>query len=96
MTLTALEPTTVVAQQTDTVAADIAGEIVVMDVDQGKYFGLDDIGSDIWRRLETPMSVATLCAALEADYAADPETIRTDVIALLQSLIERGLVETRA
>lgn len=96
MTLTALEPTTVVAQQTDTVAADIAGEIVVMDVDQGKYFGLDDIGSDIWRRLETPMSVAALCAALEADYAADPETIRTDVIVLLQSLIERGLVETRA
>ena len=90
-----LEPHMIVVQRTDTVAADIAGEIVVMDVERGKYFGLDDIGSDIWRRLEKPMSVAALCEALSADYDADVDTIRADVIALLQNLMERELVERK-
>ncbi|MEC9346909.1 MAG: PqqD family peptide modification chaperone [Pseudomonadota bacterium] len=86
---------TVVAQRTDTVAADIAGEIVVMDVEQGKYFGLNDIGSDIWRRLENPMTVDALCAALVVDYDGDLETIRTDVIHLLTGMAERKLVEVK-
>lgn len=71
---------------------EIDGEIVMMDVDSGSYFNLDAIGSDIWRRLEQPVTVADLCDGLAADYAADLETIRRDVLALLGQMTEKGLV----
>ncbi|HYD97749.1 MAG TPA: PqqD family protein [Alphaproteobacteria bacterium] len=74
-------------------ATEVGGEMVMMDVEQGVYFGLDAIGTDIWKRLETPVSVQALAAALAQDYDAPVETIERDVLALLASMAERGLVE---
>lgn len=76
----------------DQVAAEIDGEVVVMSIAQGKYVGLDDMASGIWRRLETPQRVADLCDALIRDYAGDPAAIRADVVAFLASLEEHGLI----
>lgn len=74
-------------------AADVDGEMVMMDVEKGVYYGLDAIGSDIWKRLETPVSAAELAAELVKDYEADAATIETDVLALFNRLVEQGLAE---
>lgn len=73
--------------------ADVDGETVLMSVERGRYYGLDAIGADIWRRLETPTRVAALCAALSEAYDGDPAVIERDVLALLQRLLEEGLIE---
>lgn len=74
-------------------AADVDGEMVMMDVGKGVYYGLDAIGSDIWKRLETPVSAAELAAELAKDYEADVATIEADVLALFKRLVEQGLAE---
>ena len=74
-------------------AADVDGETVIMDVEKGLYFGLDAIGSDIWKRLATPISAAELAAELVKDYEAEVAIIEADVSALFKRLIEQGLVE---
>ena len=73
----------------------VNGEIVLMSIDTGKYYGLDAIGSDIWGRLQTPIRVEALCNALAADYDAEAGRIEGDVIALLEELLEQGLVEVK-
>ena len=65
----------------------------MLDVEQGCYFGLDDIGSDVWARLETPIQVAELCAKLAVVYAVDEKTCLTDAIALLEQLRDARLIE---
>jgi hypothetical protein len=65
----------------------------MLDVQQGKYFGLDGIGSDIWARMEAPLQVRDLCGQLVAAYAVDEKTCQRDVIALLEQLRDSGLIE---
>ncbi|HYH21262.1 MAG TPA: PqqD family peptide modification chaperone [Azospirillum sp.] len=77
----------------DVLSAEVDGEAVLMSIEKGFYFGLDDIGSDVWRRLEEPVGVAALAAALAEDYDGDPAVIEHDVIALLTDMAANGLVE---
>lgn len=78
------------------VSAEVDGEIVLLSVAQGKYYGLDEIGSDIWRRLEDRVRVGELCGSLASDYDAPLETIRQDVFGLLEALHREDLIEVAA
>ena len=82
-----------VSRSEDQLSAEIDNELVLMDIEQGNYFGLDAIGTDIWRRLDGPVVVSDLCAALGEEYDADADTIKRDVLALLERLIAEGLIE---
>lgn len=84
---------TTVQHKRDALAADVGGEFVLMSVEQGKYFGLDEIGSEVWRRIEQPVGVAQLCAALASEYDGEAAVIERDVIALLQQLGEHDFLE---
>jgi hypothetical protein len=64
----------------------------MMSIEQGRYFGLDGIGSDIWKRLEPPCSFADLIDRLAADYEADRATIAADVRAMLASMAKQDVV----
>lgn len=77
-------------------SADVDNETVLMSIDSGRYYGLDEVGGDVWRRLTTPTSVGAVCQALGEDYDGDPAQIEHDVIALLIRLREEGLIEVTA
>ena len=83
---------TMISRSTSVLTAEVDGEIVMMSIEQGRYFGLDDIGSDIWKRIEQPCSFAALVEALAADYDADRATIEADVTALLTQMVEQDVV----
>jgi hypothetical protein len=87
-----LSPSSYVGLTKDLISAPIDDEVVILSVERGAYFGLDEIGTEIWRHLETPTRVDKLCDSLAAKYAADRLTIERDVLALLESLIAEGLV----
>lgn len=72
---------------------EVDGNIILMSVEKGVYCGLDDIGSDVWRRLAQPMGVAALCDALIVDYRGEREQITADVLELLTALHRQGLVD---
>ncbi len=72
---------------------EIDGEIVLMSMDRGTCYGLDRIGSDIWRTLQTPITLAQLQDECSQRYSGDPGTIRTDVSRLLSELVSEQLVE---
>lgn len=76
----------------DQLAATVDQEIVILSVERGSYYGLDDIGSDVWQQMAKPVSVGALCDALAAKYDADRATIERDVFGLLEKLVEQGLV----
>src|SRR5258708_40062570 len=88
----AIADATIVSRSPSVLTAEVDGEIVMMSIERGRYFGLDDIGSDIWKRIEPPGSFATLIHALRADYEADRATIATDVQNLLGRMVEQDVV----
>ena len=75
------------------VAAPMGDELVMFSLDRGMYYGLDDIASDIWVKLETPISVQELCTSLMEEYEVDLETCQNETLNLLNWLFDQKLVK---
>jgi len=77
---------TIISQIEEIVASDIDGETVMMSIENGKYYGLDDIGSLIWALIEKPIRVSDLIGTLLEKYDVDRETCESDVLTFLDKL----------
>lgn len=75
------------------VSCDLAGEAAVLNLASGVYYGLDEVGANVWKLIEKPATVDSICNALIEEYAADRGTIEADVCVLLTEMIKEGLVE---
>lgn len=82
----------VVAISDDLVCSDMDGEIVMMSVDNGEYYGLDEIGSRVWTLLDAPRQVSELCGTLLEEFDVEREQCERDVLAFLNEMAEDGLV----
>jgi hypothetical protein len=74
------------------VAREIGGEMMLMDLDSGTYFGLNAIGGRIWRALENGEPIEDLCAQLAQEFDVRPDTLHKDVDELLARLQEQKLI----
>jgi hypothetical protein len=83
---------TIISRSPSVLTAEVDGEVVMMSIENGRYFGLDEIGSDIWRRLEPPCSFAELIDRLVADYDADRAIIAADVRVLIGRMAVQDVV----
>jgi hypothetical protein len=86
---------TIISRSPSVLISEVDGDIVVLSIERGRYFGLDHIGSDIWKRIEPPCSFATLIDGLAADYEADRATIVSDVQSLLGHMAKHDVVRLR-
>lgn len=83
----------IVARHAEQITAEIDGEVVVMGLAQGKYIGLDDVASTLWRLLEQPQQVQALCDLLAQHYRGDAAEMNADVLAFLEELQALGLIQ---
>ena len=88
----AIDETSRLKRRDHLLESDVHGEVVALDVDKGQCYGLNSVGSEIWRLLERETSVAEICAELVARYEVDPATCRADVFRLVGELNDEGLV----
>lgn len=76
----------------DIVAREVGGEIVLLDLEAGTYYGLNAVGGMIWKSLEGgAKSIAQLCDELELEFDVDRATLEADVAALAADLQANGL-----
>jgi hypothetical protein len=85
-------PNTVIAQIEELVSSDLDGETVMMSVKNGKYYGMDAIGSRIWTLIKQPRSVSELCDILLEEFDVDCERCEGDVLIFLNKLAEDNLI----
>lgn len=79
----------------DQVSCDLAGEAAILNLSDGVYYGLDEVGAAVWRMLEEPRTVDELCRGMMAEFDVDAERCEKDVLKLLQELQAKGLIEVR-
>jgi hypothetical protein len=84
---------TIISRIEEIVASDIDGETVMMSIENGKYYGLDDIGSRIWELIEKPIRVSDLIDTLLGRYEVDRKTCERDVLKFLNELNEDEIVQ---
>jgi hypothetical protein len=91
--MTTITSETVVCHSDAFVTATVDDALVMMSLEKGAYYGLDEIGSQIWTQLAEPTRVAALCETLAARYEAPRAQIEADVTAFLQELLDEGMIQ---
>lgn len=75
------------------VSADLGEEVILLHLENGLYYGLENVGARIWKLLQKPVKVGEIEGALLDEYDVEPETCHAEVVTLLQRLIDQNLVE---
>lgn len=74
------------------VATELDGELVMMCLDSGAYFGLNEVASAIWQQLEQPVSLDDICAQLLLAYEIDADGCHREVSRFIATLHDQGLI----
>jgi hypothetical protein len=81
-----------VAQIPGNIVSDMGGEKVMMNIDNGKYYNLGEIGGDIWTLIEKSISVQEVVEALLTEYQVEREDCVEQVLTFLQQLYNEKLI----
>jgi hypothetical protein len=93
MTEQLITPDVVIAQGEEQVSTLVDGETVLMNVGNGRYYKLDDIGSRIWNLIEKPTSVSAVCDQLLEEFEVERATCEGDIMVMLNRLLENNLIQ---
>ncbi len=73
--------------------SEIDSEAVILDINSGTYYGLNDVSNRVWQWLQTPCSQKDLVESLLEEYDVSLEKASADLDRLLQKMVSTGLVE---
>ncbi len=90
-----VELDSVVVQGREQICAEVDGEVVMMSIAQGNYYGLDSIGGRVWELIAEPCSVRELCDRLVVEFAVDRATCEADILCFLNDMAAQKLIDTR-
>ena len=76
----------------DVMVRDVAGETVLLNLNTGTYFGLDEIGTRMWNVLQNAGSIQEGYDILISEYDVEPDTLRKDLQKLIEDLVSHGLL----
>ena len=76
----------------DVLISHLQEESVILNLDSERYFGLDDVGTRFLSVLTSSDSIETAYERLRDEYDVDPQVLRNDLLALVEKLIDQGLL----
>jgi hypothetical protein len=84
---------TVVASKQQ-VSCDVDDEAVLLSMKTGDYYGLNPVGTAIWRLVQRPRTLSELRDELLATYSdISPEECERAIVSFVAELMELDLIE---
>ena len=77
----------------DVVFREIAGEAVILNLETGKYFGLDQVGTRMWQLLAEHKQVEPALNDLTTEYDTTRDQLQHDLLELVDNLAAHQLIE---
>ena len=82
----------IVSQKEDVDVTELNKEKIMMDLDKGKYFMLNETGSAIWDTINEPKSVSEIIESIIKEYDIDRETCESKVFEYVEKLRHEEIV----
>ena len=82
-----------VAPSKDQVSCDLSGEAAILNVRAGMYYGLDEVGARAWNLILKSQPAREIKEELLNEYDVEPQRCERDLLALLNDLAGKGLIE---
>jgi hypothetical protein len=84
---------TIVVANNQQVTGDLPdGDVVILSLKDGVYYGLNEVGARIWKLIQQPVRVSQVNQVLLGEYDVDAEKCYQDVVRLLNELFLHGLL----
>lgn len=77
----------------DVLISNLQEESVILNLDTERYFGLDEVGTRMLSVLTTSTSIQAAFNLLKEEYEVDDEVLKQDLLALVDQLVEQGVIE---
>lgn len=77
----------------ETISGRLHDEIVMMDIEKGKYFSMNPVATHIWDLLEEPTSLEELCSTLTLEFEVDASTCKEDVAHFIAEMLKLSLIK---
>ena len=74
------------------VSRDLDGEAVILNLETGTYFGLNEAGTRIWSLIQEHGSLRRVFDAMQKEYEVSPEALESDLLRIADELRAKGLV----
>lgn len=78
----------------DAIWSDFGNELVILCVTSGKYYGLNEVGSAVWRSLKEPKTFDEILEKIKDEFDTDDVDVKSDVTKLITDLKDQGLLTT--
>jgi hypothetical protein len=69
-----------------------AGTLVLLDLDGGQYYSLDEVSARVWELCDGQHAVGGIVETISAEYDAAAETIYEDVVAFIEEMLDEKLL----
>ena len=84
---------TIITVTEDQVSTDLKDEAVILNLKNGVYCGLNQVGARIWELIQEPTTVAAVRDRIVAEYEVETDRCEQDLLALLGELEAQGLIQ---
>ena len=72
---------------------DLDGEAVVLEIESGRYFGLNETGTRMWLLLQEHGSVERVLRDLLTEYDVNEERLRRELLSFVETLSSQRLLQ---
>ncbi len=77
----------------DVLFNDVGGEAVLLNLETGQYYGLDEVGTRMWSLLAGCGQIEPAYRTLLDEYEVTAERLRRDLLGLVDELASHGLLQ---
>lgn len=77
------------------ISSAVGDRIVILNLEDGTYYGLDAVGARVWCLIQEPVLVETIWRQILEEYDVDADQCLVDLVMLLQEMESKKLVEAR-
>lgn len=84
-----------IVQNANLISAKVSDDTLIMNVETGKFIQINRSAAIIWEMIETPMTFASLCAALVERFDVSAETCEAEVRDWIEHMRALRLIELR-
>ena len=88
-----LSRSSTIRRNPDLLHAVAGDDILMMSVEAGAYYGLEQAGARIWELMADPITVEQMCARLTEEYDVTADVCEAEVLAFLHHLAEQHIID---
>lgn len=81
-----------IAQMQGNIVSDMDGEKVMLNIENGNYYNLGELGGDIWGMMKKPIEVRSIIMKILSEYEVEESECEEQVISYVNKLYSEGLI----